>query len=83
MANPNLLGEPSALPNQSGRLIETRSPPSSLAATHRGFTFFVADPISSAARFADGGCGSQDRTAVSVAGGAHNFLRRNKPLANL
>src|SRR2546430_7388305 len=36
-----------------------------------------------AARFADGGCGFQDRIAVSVAGGARNFLRRNKRLASL
>ena len=35
------------------------------------------------ARFADAGCGSRDRTAVLTAGGAHNFLRRNKRLANL
>jgi methylthioribose-1-phosphate isomerase len=30
-----------------GSSIETRSPPSSLAATHRGFTFYVAAPTSS------------------------------------
>ena len=35
------------------------------------------------ARFADISFGSQGRNAVSVLGGAHNFLRRNKPLANL
>src|SRR5437867_6632841 len=31
------------------REIETRSSPDSLAAAHRGFTFYVADPISSIA----------------------------------
>jgi hypothetical protein len=35
------------------------------------------------ARFADGEYGSQDRTAVLVAGDAHNFLCRNKRLASL
>ena len=34
-------------------------------------------------RFADAGCGSRDRTAVLTAGGARNFLRRNKRLASL
>jgi hypothetical protein len=29
------------------------------------------------ARFVDGGCGSQGRTAALVAAGVHNFLRRN------
>ncbi len=36
-----------------------------------------------AARFADGVCGSPDRTAVLTAEVARNFLRRNKRLANL
>jgi len=31
----------------NNRGFETRSFPDSLAATHRGFTFYVADPISS------------------------------------
>jgi hypothetical protein len=35
------------------------------------------------ARFADGECGFQDRTAALVAGDAHNFLCRNKRLASL
>ena len=34
-------------------------------------------------RFADGVCGSQDRVAVSAAGGARNFPRRNNRLASL
>ena len=37
-----------ALP--STRAIKTRSLPSSLAATHRGFAFYVADPLSSIRR---------------------------------
>ncbi len=41
-----------------GSSIETRSLPISLAATHRGFTFYVAAPTSSIVPLNFGGCSS-------------------------
>jgi hypothetical protein len=41
-----------------GSSIETRSLPSSLAATHRGFTFYVAAPTSSIVPLNFGGASS-------------------------
>ncbi len=38
---------PRLSPSKAGREFETRSLPRSLAATRRGFTFYVADPLSS------------------------------------
>ena len=44
-----------------GSCVETRSLPSSLAATHRGFTFYVAAPTSSIVPLNFGGSSSMPK----------------------